>query len=186
MKFFSKHKILIISLFIVLGMLCLSPIRNTLRKYTGVLLARFSVSSKANHKLSDKAYSWQLVDAESKPYSFEFVKGQVIFLNFWATWCKPCLKEMPEIQKLYEDYGSKVTFLLVTQENTKKVKSFLDRRKLELPIYYSRDGIPNEIASKTLPTTYIIDKEGTITVAESGARTWNSPQYRRLLDELIK
>ncbi|WP_149275302.1 TlpA disulfide reductase family protein [Pareuzebyella sediminis] len=186
MKFFSKHKILIISAFILLGILGLSPIGSTVRRYTGILLARLSVSAKEDLKLSGEAYTWQLADAQTKPFGFESVKGQVVFLNFWATWCKPCIKEMPEIQKLYDDYGSKVTFLLVTQEDTKKVRSFLERRELELPIYYSQAEIPDEIASKTLPTTYIIDKEGTIKIAESGPRAWNSSQYRRLLDELIK
>lgn len=186
MKFFFKYKRTIVSVFILLGISALSPFGNNLRKYTGVLLARLSVSAKTNLELSDEAYAWELVDTESNQFSFEKVKGQVIFLNFWATWCQPCVKEMPEIQKLHEGYRSKVAFLLVTQEDPEKVESFLDRSELELPIYYSRAGIPSEIVPKTLPTTYIIDKKGTIVTAESGARPWNSQQYRDLLDELVQ
>lgn len=185
MEFVSRHKRLIISVFILLGIVALSPVGTALRRYGGRVLARMSVSNKTDSLLENRVYSWELLDAEGMPVTFGAVKGQVVFLNFWATWCKPCIQEMPEIQKLYNDYGSEVAFLLVTKEDSSKVKPFLNRRKFDIPIFYSKSDIPKKIDSKTLPTTYIIDKNGKIIVAESGAKPWNSEKYRTLIDELL-
>mgnify|MGYP003148631006 FL=1 len=106
-------------------------------------------------------------------------------MNFWATWCPPCVAEMPSMQKLYDDYGDKVTFMFVTSDDRQKVENFLKRKNLNLPVYYPNSETPETLKSKLLPTTYIINSKGEIVVAETGAADWNSNKTRALIDDLL-
>lgn len=130
-------------------------------------------------------YTWELEDMGETPLNFESLKGQVVLVNFWATWCGPCIAEMPSMQLLYNDYGKRVAFLFITDEPHRKAANFLEKRKLDLPVYFSESERPRLLRSKMLPTTYIIDKNGMIVVAETGAMDWNSPNIRKLLDTLL-
>ena len=89
------------------------------------------------------------------------------------------------LQNLYNDYGDKVAFMLVAQDKTEKVAAFIEKKGYDLPVYYSMTEPPNVLTSKSIPTTYVINKEGKIIVAETGAADWNSEKIRNLLDELI-
>ncbi len=165
----------------------LTPLGPKVRGYAGRLWSRNTVALKKDRPLSEKVYQWQLTGTDGNPLHFEREKGKVVFLNFWATWCGPCLKEMPDIQKLYESYGERVEFLLVTKEDTSKVSAFVKKKGYSLPIYFTDTAdIPEEIASKSMPTTYIIGKSGIIARAETGATDWNSNEVRSLLNILLE
>ncbi len=174
-------------LFLVgLGVYFFTPLGPKVRGYAGRLWSKTAVALKTDRQISEDSYMWQLTDTEGNSYGFTEAKEKVIFLNFWATWCGPCLKEMPDIQKLYTDYGEKVGFFLVTQEKTAKVNAFLQKKRYTFPIYFTDKGdIPDEIASKSMPTTYIIGKSGKIARAETGAANWNGSEVRNLLDSLL-
>lgn len=182
----SVVSILLILFLVGLVVYFFTPLGPKVRGYAGRLWSKNAVALKADRQISDEAYDWQLTGTDSNAYGFTESKGKVVFLNFWATWCGPCLKEMPDIQKLYDDYGDKVDFLLVTQEETAKVDVFLQKKEYTLPIYFTEtQDIPEEIASKSMPTTYIIDTSGKIVLAETGAKDWNSVEVRAILDGLL-
>jgi len=111
--------------------------------------------------------------------------GQITFLSFWATWCAPCLAELPSIQKLYQDYGNRVNFVLVTREDTAMVQAFMAQKDYELPVYFPRSQVPEVLQSNSLPTNYLIDGRGQVLIAETGAANWNSQKVRVLLDGLL-
>ncbi|WP_373519815.1 TlpA family protein disulfide reductase [Pricia sp.] len=181
----------LVSLFLLvfligLGVYFFTPLGPKLRGYAGRLWSKNAVALKTDRQISEEAYGWQLTDTDGNPHGFTEAKGKVVFLNFWATWCGPCLKEMPDIQNLYDDYGDQVRFLLVTQEDRAKVDAFLQKKKYTLPIYFTDTAdIPEEIASKSMPTTYILDKSGKIARAETGAADWNGSEVRAMLDRLL-
>jgi len=131
------------------------------------------------------SYVWKLIDLENRILDFEDQKGKVILVNFWATWCPPCVAEMPSMQELYNEYGDQVTFMFVTSDDRQKVKAFLERKDLDLPVYHPASDTPKKLESKLLPTTYIIDKNGKIVVEETGAADWNSSSIRMLIDGLL-
>ncbi|MEM8522016.1 TlpA disulfide reductase family protein [Flavobacterium sp. PL12] len=131
-------------------------------------------------------YQWQLVNATGKNVSLEEFKGKIIFINFWATWCPPCIAEMPSLQKLYNDYQNKVVFLFVTTDPFEKANKFLDKEKLSLPIFQPLSNPPLEMESSTIPATYVIDKEGNIIVAKIGTADWNSDSFRKKIDEYLQ
>lgn len=112
-------------------------------------------------------------------------KGKVILLNYWATWCPPCRGEMPTLQSLYNDYKDKIVFAFITSDDKLKVDKFYDENNYQLPTYNMMSNPSPEINTRTLPTTFIIDKEGKIAFKETGASNWNSSSVRKMLDTLI-
>jgi thiol-disulfide isomerase/thioredoxin len=131
-------------------------------------------------------YQWQLVDATGKAVTLEAYKGKIIFINFWATWCPPCIAEMPSMQKIYVDYQDKMVFLFVTTDSFEKANVFMIKENLTLPVYQSVTNPPIEMESSTIPATYLIDKHGNIVLAKIGTANWNSDSFREKLDELLK
>ncbi|WP_419213147.1 TlpA family protein disulfide reductase [Maribacter sp. X9] len=129
-------------------------------------------------------FKYQLYDLNSESVIIPVGEGNITFLSYWATWCPPCLAEMPGIQELYTDYGDKVEFILLTQEDPKVVQRFLDKKGYNLPVYFPQNT-PEILSSKSIPTNYIIDGHGTILIKETGAADWNSKKVRTLLDGLV-
>ena len=155
-----------------------------------VLIARlFSTNASEMQTRLQKtieSYEWQLVDANGTDFDFTTAMGKVVLLNFWATWCPPCVAEMPSLQALYNAYGSEVVFLFVTNDDPKKVAEFVRKKDYSLPVYFAKTDPPSLLSSKYLPTTYIIDRGGKLKVVQTGASDWNSEQTRKLLDELLR
>ena len=130
-------------------------------------------------------YDWKLNTLEGETANFSEAKGNVTVLNFWATWCPPCVAEMPSFQKLYDDYGNEVEFYFVSQEEEEPLNRFLEKRGYDLPVYRSLSYIPEQLVSNSLPTTYVISKSGEIVVKKTGAAVWNTEEFRSLLQELL-
>lgn len=120
-----------------------------------------------------------------KTFNLNQDKGKVVLINFWATWCPPCIAEMPEFSALYKDYNDKVQFYFVTQDAWELIQKFESKRKYQLPYYKLTQPNP-ELDYTQLPTTYLIDKNGTIHVEKVGVADWNSKKFRKVLDALIE
>ncbi|MCG8184114.1 TlpA family protein disulfide reductase [Tenacibaculum piscium] len=133
-----------------------------------------------------KDYHWNLKGLNTSDLDFNQTKNKVIFVNFWATWCPPCIAEMPSIQKLYDDYKDEVTFIFVNNENWNTISDFYVEKNYNLPTYTGITDTPPELKSSSIPATFIIDKKGHIIADKKGASNWNSKKVRTLLDELIK
>ncbi|SNR60222.1 Thiol-disulfide isomerase or thioredoxin [Maribacter sedimenticola] len=131
------------------------------------------------------AFDYAVTDMQGATQHIAIGQGKVVFLSYWATWCPPCIAELPGIQALYTDYGDKVMFVLLTQEEPAKVLNFVARKQYHLPIYFPQMQAPEVLNENSLPTNYVIDAQGKIIVKETGAADWNSTKIRSLLDELI-
>lgn len=182
-----RKKQIVIGLFLV-GILVFlfTPLGFMVRVQMSKLLSSSAAIFKTEMQTPLDTYEWRLVDQKGNDFNFERKKGEVIFINFWATWCPPCVAEMPSLQKLYDDYGNRVAFMFVANDDSEKVTKFLIKKGYNIPVYYSKTKNPDVLTSKVLPTTYIINREGRIIVAEIGATDWNSAKIRILLEELLK
>lgn len=131
----------------------------------------------------DANYDFELVDTNGQFVNFQNFKGQTVFLNFWATWCPPCVAEMPDIQSLYESGQVKnVAFILVSQDNDfEKAKSFVNRKGYTLPIYQLASRLPQEYASRSIPATFVISPEGKIIARQIGMAKYDTDTFRSLL-----
>lgn len=141
------------------------------------------ISKDKREKLED--YHWKLKDLDENLHYLGKSEGEVILINFWATWCPPCIAEMPSFQDLYNDYGSKVKFYFVSSEETGKLKQFLEKKQYDLPVYQPLSAAPQLMQSNSLPTTFLISRTGEVVVNKKGSANWNDKSFRQLLDELV-
>ena len=116
--------------------------------------------------------------------------GKVIVINFWATWCVPCVKEMPSFENLYRRYRSKgLTVLAVSLDkgDSSKIQEFVDKHKLSFPVLLDTDGVAEKLyPSFTIPFTYVIDKQGRVVARVDGAKDWESPETFKAVEHLLK
>ena len=145
-----------------------------------------TINAEKQERLTDLDYNWILAWGENEPYYFSNLRDKVIFVNFWATWCPPCVAEMPELQSLYRKYGDRVAFVLVTNEDQDVVEAFMEKNKYLMPVFYMATNPPESLAFSGYPTTFIISKEGHIVSRKTGAVNWDSKATHRILDELLK
>ena len=138
-----------------------------------------------DERIQLQTYQWKLQDINGDIYDFSSVENKVVFINFWATWCPPCIAEMSDLDELYKDYNDKVEFLFVTNDDKEKVKAFLKKNNYTLDVYYPMSNHPNfEVSS--IPRTFLIDKNGNIVIDKTGVANWNGDKVRATLEELLK
>lgn len=117
-------------------------------------------------------------------------RGQVVFLNFWATWCPPCQKEMPSMEKMYRDYRDQGFVILAVSvgESKDTVRNFVDEYGLSFPVYLdrSKDVYGEFNRTNGIPQTYIIDRQGVIRIYIPGSRDWNSLANRSMILSLLE
>jgi len=143
------------------------------------------VEEKNAYRLTETDYQWDIRNSEGYLLDPAALEGEVIFLNFWGTYCPPCIAEMPEIQSIYNDYSDKVRFILVSAEAKEKVEFFLNSRNYTLPGYYGGRNMPEPFAVRSIPTTFIISRDGKIVLKKVGAADWDSKSMRRIFDQLL-
>ena len=116
--------------------------------------------------------------------------GKVIVVNFWATWCVPCIKEMPSFESLYRRYRSQgLTLLAVSLDkgDSTKVQEFADKYKLSFPILLDTEGVAEKLyPSFSIPFTYVVDKQGRVVARVDGAKNWESSETFEAVEHLLK
>ncbi len=123
---------------------------------------------------------FKLIDGEGNTTSLKELKGKVIFMNMWATWCPPCIAEMPSIDKLHGEMGDEVAFVMLSlDQNFETAKAFDKRKGYDFPIYAPAGNIPAMYNSAAIPTTYIIDVDGNLALTHKG-RAWQIIMIRNL------
>lgn len=129
-------------------------------------------------KAGDTAPDFSLVDRQGKTWTLSELHGQVVFINFWATWCPPCLKELPSMQNLYTKIPKdKFKMLAVLNKDKPALADFVANQKgLTFTIL---DDEQNVVGAKYfltgLPETFIVDKQGVIREKVLGASQWDAP-----------
>jgi peroxiredoxin len=130
-----------------------------------------------------------LKDLEGKTVSLESLKGKVILLNFWATYCVPCKTEMPSMNALYEALKEKGFLVLAVSIDTsvKPVKSFISGKKLRFPVLLDKDKevFFDSYAALGLPTSFLIDRKGIIVEKVVGPTEWNAPDVKDKILRLL-
>ncbi|HEY0635729.1 MAG TPA: TlpA disulfide reductase family protein [Gammaproteobacteria bacterium] len=132
-----------------------------------------------------------LADLGGKQHTLSALKGQVVMVNFWATYCTPCIKEMPSMQRLNDQLRGKPFQILAIDmaEERTEVDAFLRRFKLDVkfPILLDSEGeVVEAWMVSAVPTTFIIDPQGTIRYALYGAIEWDSAEVVGVVNGLLK
>jgi thiol-disulfide isomerase/thioredoxin len=133
-------------------------------------------------------YNFSLTDINGKEVAFSSLQNKVIFVNLWATWCAPCIAEMPGISSLYERYrtNEEIAIIMINVESEKdKVRKFIDKKGYEFPVYFTnQSGLPKSFQSNSIPTTLVIDKTGMITYKKAGMANYDADSFKDYLYKL--
>lgn len=130
-------------------------------------------------------YNWKLKNAQWEFFNFEKSKGNVVFINFWASWRLPCAAELKSIQSLYDQYQGKIDFYIITDEERAPVEEFIKENEFTFPVTYLIIGEKTPLPIHEPPGSYIIDKKGYIRVNKKGIADWDNKTIYNLLNELI-
>ena len=183
----SKSQISNLVFLVVITILIIPQTRKPIQVFLNKGFALISPSiEKKENQTTLKSYEWKLKDENGNIFDFESVKGKVVFVNFWATWCPPCIAEMPSIQNLYTDYKDKVEFLLVTNDPYSEINEFLSKNNYDFKILRPVTFNTSVFDVSTIPRTFLIDKTGRIIIDETGVANWNSDKVRLVIDNLLK
>ena len=181
---FSKHNIIFL---VIIALLIIPKSRQQFQVllHKGLSYINQSTVIDKGERLEVSYDNWKLKSDVNTTLDFEDTKGKVVFINFWATWCPPCIAEMPNLQKLYTDYNDKVVFLFITSDNFEITERFKIKKGFDFDVYNPLNGVPEALSFRTIPRTFVINKDGEIVIDEASAINWNSEKVRGQLDQLL-
>lgn len=132
-------------------------------------------------------YTMTITDLNGNNVNFADYKNKAVFVNFWATWCGPCVAEMPSIQRLYEKLKDQnIKFACISNEDPARVKKFVAARKYTFPIYTISDNPSPSFDILGLPTTYIISPKGQVVYNNAGGEKWDDEKVVDFMKALAK
>ncbi|MGK9118276.1 TlpA family protein disulfide reductase [Olivibacter jilunii] len=126
---------------------------------------------------------------DGKTVTLRSLKGKVVFINFWATWCPPCIHEMPSINELRKTFkdNTEIEFLMVDVDNKiDESSAFMKDNGYDLPVYTPASNIPSDYLAGAIPTTVILDKKGEMAGRMEGGRDYTDPEIAKALNELVE
>src|SRR5690554_3164188 len=158
------------------------PVMSTVQR----VLARTPKELAPEQQKTIQTFDWMLTDVNNNMVNLSESRGKVTIINLWATWCPPCVAEMPSLQKLYDHYGDQLAFYFISNEKPETLNRFLKTKNYTLPVYLPGSNYPKEFNSNSLPTTYVLDQTGKIIMEEVGAHDWFSSSFQEKINELLK
>lgn len=133
-------------------------------------------------------YDFILKDLEGNKVNFTDYKGKVVFLNLWATWCGPCRAEMPGIQNLYTKINNEnIQFVMLSIDEDRqqpKVKKYISDNRFTFPVFMPSGSLTNQLSVPSIPTTFIINKQGMVVQKKVGTTNFDTPKFKKYLEDL--
>ena len=156
---------------------------------SGLLLAGCSAGTGQSPSPGKQAPDFQLPDLEGQPVSLSSFRGQPVLLNFWASWCGPCRYEMPFLQEIHEEWTGKSPSVVILAvnigESPSEVNEFMNSYNLSFPVLLDTEGnVARMYNVRGIPTTFLIDIDGTIQGIKVGAFS-NKTEIEKNLSKII-
>lgn len=151
---------------------------------TGLIKPSLSVDVE---QMRDAGTEFYFADETFETQSLANYRGKVVFLNVWASWCPPCIAEMPSIESLYSELKNddEIEFLLVSMdEDFNDALKFINSRELDLPIMHYRGSNREIFSTGVIPTTYVITPSGKIAMEKQGMAKYDTPEFIEFLEKL--
>lgn len=176
-----------ILMFTDLGKSIVGSLQGLLLK-TGIKNAPTEVESKQLRNEASNRYPFSLAlsTLDGKIVQLSDLKGKVVFLNQWATWCPPCRAEMPAIEELYNSVDkNKVAFVMLSlDEDPQQVREFVQRQGFTFPVYIPVGDLPAAFEAPAIPTTLILNPAGQIVQRIEGMANYDTNDFRNFLTNL--
>ncbi|WP_298903532.1 TlpA disulfide reductase family protein [uncultured Psychroserpens sp.] len=186
----KKSKIYNLLILVVIALMLIPQTRKPIQVVVNKAIAFFVKPSviEASERTKLSSYKWSLQDINGNQFDFKTAEGKVIVINFWATWCPPCIAEMPSLEKLYQHFKSNddLVFLFVSNEDKEKLYEFMVHEGYSFNVYQSISNYPKTFDVSSIPRTFVINRSGEIIIDKSGAADWNSEHVIETLDNALK
>jgi len=159
-----------------------------LRQMIATGLFKPKIEKAEKHINAQPASPFYFRDENGNTVSTNEMKGKVVFINFWASWCPPCRAEMPSLSTLYNKLkeDERFVFLFLNEdEDASKAKNFLQKNNYPFPLISAEGRVPADIFSGTLPTTVVLNKEGKIVMKHEGLAGYSGDDFIKQLKELL-
>ncbi|MCC3151578.1 TlpA disulfide reductase family protein [Hymenobacter sp. BT770] len=129
-----------------------------------------------------------MMTPEGKAVSLSDLKGKVVFVNLWASWCPPCRAEMPGIEALYQKVDkSKVAFVMLSlDDNPAKAQKYLKSQGFTFPLYFPTGPLPAPFDSNSIPSTVILGPDGQVAARHEGMAEYDTPEFKASLENLSR
>jgi len=129
-----------------------------------------------------------LYTLDGRPTTLERYQGKVMLVNLWASWCPPCLAEMPGLQALYQKADTtKVAFVLISlDENPNRARALLKRRGYTMPVFFPAAPLPAPFDVATIPATFILTPDGRVADHHEGMADYDTPEFKAALEKLAE
>ena len=152
-----------------------------------VLAAKREVHGK-EEILSANVLDFTLTDQDGNPFNLQEYEGKVIILNFWASWCPPCVYEMPSIQTFYNDMNQdEIKLVLVALDHDfEKSMAFMKKNDFSMPYYSPKGNIPSAFNVEAIPTTFIINREGKIVSTYNGMTDFTDSEFKQFITSVSR
>ena len=135
------------------------------------------------------APDFTLPDLAGKTFTLSHLRGQVVLVNIWATWCGPCKREIPSLERLYQsrkERGLEILAVSVDRTSSSRVASFAANYRISFPVLLNpRGDVANAYWARSIPTTCLVDKKGVIRWKVIGTREWDDAQSLAKIDQLL-
>ena len=151
--------------------------------YTGVLQPDTDESIMHGRRAD---YNMPLLTVEGEQIYLSEFEGKTIFMNLWATWCPPCIAEMPNIQRLFDDVkdNNDIVFVIASlDQDPQKAWDFVNRKEFTFPVY-SVIAKPRVYDSSVVPTTYVISPQGNIVMEHQGMAKYDTDEFKDFLNSV--
>lgn len=168
----------------VLGLGFLAAVAGVSPRSDAVFLAQGGIPA-----VGKPAPDFTLKDLDGRTHRLSDHRGQVVFINFWATWCPPCRSEMPSMEALYQIYRDKGLVMLAVnyKESPQRVREFMQDFGLSFPALLDRDGkVTRSYGIRGIPATFIVDTQGIVRHVHLGEADWTEPKAKKLVEELLR
>jgi thiol-disulfide isomerase/thioredoxin len=135
---------------------------------------------------ADYPYPLPLLTLDGRPANLRQFRGKAVLVNLWASWCPPCLAEMPGLQALYQKTDtSKVAFVLISLDaNPNKARALLKRKGYTMPVYFPAAPLPAPFDSPSIPSTVILAPSGRLADRHDGMADYDTPAFKAALEKL--
>ena len=142
----------------------------------------------ADKTINSKAPDFTLSDLQGKSIALSSLKGKVVLLNFWATWCPPCKAEMPAMNRLYHEIKARGFEIIAVSTDTSlsTIRDYLAKNRVDFPILHDeKKSVSKQYRVFSMPTTFLIDKNGTIVEKFYGEYDWTDSDVRKQIEKLL-
>ena len=133
-------------------------------------------------------YNLPLVTLDGRAVNLSDLRGKVVFVNLWASWCPPCRAEMPGIEALYKKVDhSKVAFVMLSlDDDAAKAQKFVKSQGYTFPVYLRTGELPAPFDSNSIPSTVILSPDGQVAARHDGMAEYDTPEFRAALEKLSR